>query len=59
VLETFDLKVLVRLEGHTGLEKDLDVKARKGLSGAEVCFTPDSRYVMAGKRRRTVPGGLT
>lgn len=54
VMDSYDLSVLARLEGHEGLEKDkrgnMSIKSGKGLSGAEVCWTPDSCFVMSGKR---------
>jgi COMPASS component SWD2 len=47
VLEAFTLQIVARLEGHVPLGFE-----RKGVtrSGAEICWTPDSRYVLAGKR---------
>lgn len=46
VLEAFTLQIVARLEGHVPLGFE-----RKGVtrSGAEVCWTPDSRYVLAGR----------
>lgn len=54
VLESFDLSILLRLEGHAGLggRNKNGVKQlgrRKGMSGYEVCFTPDSKFVMSGE----------
>ena len=53
VLDSYDLSVIARLAGHEGLEKDKQgdrtVRPVKGLSGAEVCWTPDSRFVMSGQ----------
>lgn len=45
VLEAFTLQIVARLEGHQPLGFE-----RKGVtrSGAEVCWTTDSSYVLAG-----------
>lgn len=52
VLEAFSLAVVVRLVGHVGLERDREGKytamPRKGISGHEVSFTPDSQFVFSG-----------
>lgn len=52
VLDSYDLKPVARLKGHVGLEKDkqgeMNVKPGRGLSGHEVCWTPDSTFVMSG-----------
>jgi hypothetical protein len=52
-MDSYNLSVVARLVGHEGLEKDKQggksVRPGKGLSGAEVCWTPDSCFVMSGE----------
>ncbi len=52
ILEAFSLQVVVRLVGARGLERDKDgrreVTPRRGLSGQEVSFSPDSKFVFSG-----------
>ena len=53
IMDAFDGKLLVRLEGHIGLERvrmDLtpSVNPTKGISAEEVSWTPDSKFVVGG-----------
>ncbi len=53
ILDAFDGVLLAKLEGHTGLERksmnvQLGIEPQKGISGEEVCWTPDSKYVVGG-----------
>ncbi|CAA7266918.1 unnamed protein product [Cyclocybe aegerita] len=53
VLDAFDGTMIAKLEGHVGLErKSLNVQQSieptKGISGEEVSWTPDSKYVISG-----------
>ncbi|KAJ1307556.1 hypothetical protein OPQ81_001653 [Rhizoctonia solani] len=53
VLDAFDGDLLCRLEGHLGLERgktgnSLGVVPDRGISGEEVCWTPDSKFVIPG-----------
>ncbi|KAG9104971.1 member of Set1p complex, histone methyl transferase [Ceratobasidium sp. 370] len=55
VLDAFDGDLLCRLEGHLGLERGksgnaLGVVPDRGISGEEVGWTPDSRYVVGGSQ---------
>jgi COMPASS component SWD2 len=45
VLEAFTLQIVARLEGHAPLGF---ISRGVTRSGAEVCWTPDSSYVLAG-----------
>ncbi|KZO96628.1 WD40 repeat-like protein [Calocera viscosa TUFC12733] len=54
VLDSFNGDLLARLEGHVGLERGKLPKAPqsmtpgRGISGQEITFTPDSKFVLAG-----------
>ncbi|EJU04611.1 WD40 repeat-like protein [Dacryopinax primogenitus] len=54
VLDSFNGDLLARLEGHQGLERGkhpgaaADIVPRRGISGQEVTFTPDSKFVISG-----------
>lgn len=53
VLDAFDGALIAKLEGHSGLERksinvQLGIEPQKGISGEEVCWTPDSKYVVSG-----------
>lgn len=48
VLDAFDGNIVARLEGHQGFDK-LTGKPQPAESGAEVCWSPDSRFVISGK----------
>jgi COMPASS component SWD2 len=53
VLDAFEGHLLAKLEGHIGLERKksgaaLSIEPVKGSSGEEVCWTPDSKYVIGG-----------
>ena len=53
VLDAFEGHILAKLDGHTGLERRkmgaaLGIEPVKGSSGEEVCWTPDSKYVIGG-----------
>jgi COMPASS component SWD2 len=53
VLDAFEGHLLAKLEGHIGLERGrmgavLGVNPTKGISGEEVCWTPDSKYIVGG-----------
>lgn len=53
ILDAFEGHLLAKLEGHVGLERTrLDVvvglNPMKGISGEEVCWTPDSKFVLSG-----------
>ena len=53
VVDAFEGHLLAKLEGHVGLERrkmgaDLSIEPVKGSSGEEVCWTPDSKYVVGG-----------
>ncbi|KAH9481653.1 WD repeat-containing protein 82 [Psilocybe cubensis] len=53
ILDAFDGFLIAKLEGHIGLERtrinaQLDIKPSKGISGEEVSWTPDSKYVIGG-----------
>ncbi|KAF7424272.1 member of Set1p complex, histone methyl transferase [Pleurotus ostreatus] len=53
ILDSFEGHLLAKLEGHTGLERRRmgtppSIEPSKGNSGEEVCWTPDSKYVISG-----------
>ena len=53
VLDAFEGHLLAKLDGHVGLERVrmgavLGVNPTKGISGEEVCWTPDSKYIVGG-----------
>ncbi|KAF4613644.1 hypothetical protein D9613_007874 [Agrocybe pediades] len=53
VVDSFDGIILARLEGHTALERVSMtspplIQPAKGISGEEVSWTPDSKYVISG-----------
>lgn len=53
ILDAFEGYMMAKLEGHTGLErKNMTVppliEPSKGISGEEVSWTPDSKYVLSG-----------
>ncbi|CAE6522067.1 unnamed protein product [Rhizoctonia solani] len=55
ILDAFDGDLLCRLEGHLGLERgktgnSLGVVPDRGISGEEVCWTPDSKFVVGGSQ---------
>lgn len=52
VLEAFTLQIVARLEGHQPLGF---ISRGVTRSGAEVCWTPDSSYVLAGMSLRFWP----
>lgn len=53
ILDAFEGHLLVKLEGHVGLERRSmssppSIEPTKGSSGEEVSWTPDSKYVISG-----------
>ena len=53
ILDAFEGHLLAKLEGHIGLERGrlgvaLSVNPTKGISGEEVCWTPDSKFIIGG-----------
>lgn len=53
ILDAFEGHLLAKLEGFIGLERgrlggQLSLNPVKGISGEEVCWTSDSKYVMGG-----------
>lgn len=52
ILDAYELRMVRRLTGHQGLERDINgdrgVEPRRGKSGEEVCWTGDSRWVLSG-----------
>ncbi|KAF5342163.1 hypothetical protein D9611_001622 [Ephemerocybe angulata] len=53
IVDGFDDMILAKLEGHIGLERrglnaPPSIDPAKGISGEEVCFTPDNKYVLGG-----------
>ncbi|KAF9532588.1 WD40-repeat-containing domain protein [Crepidotus variabilis] len=53
VLDAYDGALIAKLEGHVGLERrslnqQLGIEVQKGVSGEEVSWTPDSKYVVGG-----------
>jgi len=53
VLDAFDGVLIAKLEGHIGLERKnmnipLSIEPQKGISGEEVNWTSDSKYVISG-----------
>lgn len=50
VLDAFSCGVVARLEGHGGFDAGQPMEPpRPSGSGSEVCWTPDSRFVLGGK----------
>jgi COMPASS component SWD2 len=52
-LDAFKGSVLAKLEGHVGLERKTvndphTIETTKGISGEEVSWTPDCKYVVSG-----------
>ncbi|KAH6909050.1 WD40-repeat-containing domain protein [Coprinopsis sp. MPI-PUGE-AT-0042] len=53
IVDSYDGVVLAKLEGHVGLERRSmnhapDLLPSKGISGEEVSWTPDGKYVISG-----------
>ncbi|PPR02598.1 hypothetical protein CVT24_002169 [Panaeolus cyanescens] len=53
IMDAFEGTLLAKLEGHVGLERtsmnaQRNIETSKGISGEEVCWTPDSKYVISG-----------
>jgi COMPASS component SWD2 len=53
IIDSFEGHVLAKLEGHVGLERRKmtareTMEPSRGSSGEEVCWTPDSKFVMSG-----------
>ncbi|KAH9940987.1 WD40-repeat-containing domain protein [Amylocystis lapponica] len=53
VIDAFEGHLLVKLEGHAGLERrrlgsPLSIEPVRGNSGEEVSWTPDSKYIISG-----------
>jgi COMPASS component SWD2 len=53
VMDAYEGHLLAKLEGHVGLERrslnaSVTIEPSKGISGEEVSWTPDSRYVVGG-----------
>lgn len=52
LLDAFDGHLLAKLEGHEALERgksgNISVTPQRGISGEEVSWTPDSKYVVGG-----------
>ncbi|KDR78902.1 hypothetical protein GALMADRAFT_244550 [Galerina marginata CBS 339.88] len=53
ILDAFDGALVAKLEGHVGLERmsmsvPQTIEPTKGISGEEVSWTPDSKYVVGG-----------
>ena len=53
IVDSFEGTILGKLEGHVGLERrgmnaPPSIEAVKGISGEEVSWTPDSKYVLGG-----------
>lgn len=53
VLDAFEGHLLAKLEGHVGLERkrlnqQLSIEPQRGISGEEVSWTPDSKFIVAG-----------
>lgn len=53
ILDAFDGLMIGKLEGHVGLERKSlsapqSIEPTKGISGEEVSWTPDSKYVVGG-----------
>lgn len=53
ILDAFNGSLLAKLEGHEGLERrvqgqPLSIQPQRGMSGEEVGFTPDSKFVVSG-----------
>lgn len=50
ILDAYGAKLMAKLEGHKGLDpsQPLGAPPSRRLSGEEVCFTPDSKYVLSG-----------
>ncbi|KAI0091350.1 WD40-repeat-containing domain protein [Irpex rosettiformis] len=53
IMDSFEGHLLAKLEGHVGLERRKimakeTMEPSKGISGEEVCWTPDSKFVLSG-----------
>lgn len=53
ILDAFEGHLIAKLEGHVGLERvrmeaSVGLNATKGISGEEVSWTPDSKFVIGG-----------
>jgi COMPASS component SWD2 len=53
IMDSFEGHLLAKLEGHVGLERrnintPIGIEPVKGSSGEEVCWTPDSKYIVGG-----------
>ncbi|KAH9989024.1 WD40-repeat-containing domain protein [Russula vinacea] len=53
IVDAFEGHVLVKLEGHIGLERrrldtQINIEPQRGCSGEEVSWTPDSKYIVGG-----------
>jgi COMPASS component SWD2 len=53
ILDAFNGWLIAKLEGHMGLERRSpgappSITPQRGCSGEEVCFTPDSKFVVSG-----------
>ncbi|KAF8656806.1 hypothetical protein AX16_002356 [Volvariella volvacea WC 439] len=53
IVDAFDGQLLAKLEGHTGLERRAmgtqpNIEPAKGISGEEICWTPDDKFVVSG-----------
>lgn len=53
ILDAFEGHLLAKLEGHVGLERRKinakeTIEPQRGISGEEVSWTPDSRYIVGG-----------
>ncbi|KAF8150761.1 WD40 repeat-like protein [Crassisporium funariophilum] len=53
VMDAFEGNMIAKLEGHSGLERNNiqtppNIEPTKGISGEEVSWTPDSKYVLSG-----------
>ena len=53
IMDSFEGHLLAKLEGHVGLERRKmtvreSMEPSKGISGEEVCWTPDSKFVLSG-----------
>lgn len=53
IVDAFEGHLLAKLEGHVGLERrrlgtPIGIEPQRGISGEEVSWTPDSRFVISG-----------
>ncbi|TFY60031.1 hypothetical protein EVG20_g7575 [Dentipellis fragilis] len=53
VMDAFEGHLLAKLEGHKGLERrrpdtPVSIVPQRGCSGQEVCWTPDSKFIVGG-----------